>query len=167
MAITAPATSSTLAVADGKTLTASNSLTLAGTDATTMTFPTTSATIARTDAAQTFTGLQTFGSLTATGNVIGNIVYSLTGTISLTAGVAGTLFTTVSGSAYIVTCRVSSSGTNYISNSLINNGGGGAPTITATALKAGASLTIAVSGADVTLTSAANATASWFAIRIS
>ena len=61
MAITAPATSSTLAVADGKTLTASNSLTLAGTDATTMTFPTTSATIARTDAAQTFTGAQTFG----------------------------------------------------------------------------------------------------------
>lgn len=39
MAITAPATSSTLAVADGKTLTASNTLTLAGTDATTMTFP--------------------------------------------------------------------------------------------------------------------------------
>ena len=62
MAITAPATSSTLAVADGKTLTASNSLTLAGTDATTMTFPTTSATIARTDAAQTFTGVQTISS---------------------------------------------------------------------------------------------------------
>lgn len=39
MAITAPATSSTLAVADGKTLTASNTLTLAGTDSTTMTFP--------------------------------------------------------------------------------------------------------------------------------
>ncbi len=45
MAITAPATSSTLAVADGKTLTASNSLTLAGTDATTMTFPPASASI--------------------------------------------------------------------------------------------------------------------------
>jgi hypothetical protein len=60
MAITAPATSSTLAVADGKTLTASNTLTLAGTDSTTLTFPTTSATIARTDAAQTFTGIQTF-----------------------------------------------------------------------------------------------------------
>lgn len=39
MAITAPATSSTLAVADGKTLTASNTLTLAGTDSTTQTFP--------------------------------------------------------------------------------------------------------------------------------
>lgn len=45
MAITAPATSSTLAVADGKTLTASNSITLAGTDSTTMTFPPASASI--------------------------------------------------------------------------------------------------------------------------
>ena len=81
MAITAPATSSTLAVADGKTLTANrtitlngtdgktlsvnNSIALSGTDSTTMTFPTTSATIARTDAAQTFTGVQTFN-----GNII-------------------------------------------------------------------------------------------------
>lgn len=39
VAITAPATGSTLTVADGKTLTASNSITLAGTDSTTMTFP--------------------------------------------------------------------------------------------------------------------------------
>lgn len=60
LSITAPASSATLAVADGKTFTVSNSLTLAGTDATTMTFPTTSATVARTDAAQTFTGNQTF-----------------------------------------------------------------------------------------------------------
>lgn len=49
-------------VASGKSLSVSNTLTLAGTDATTMTFPTTSATIARTDAAQTFTGVQTFSS---------------------------------------------------------------------------------------------------------
>lgn len=70
MAITAPATSSTLAVADGKTLTSSNTLTLAGTDATTMTFPTTTATIARTDAAQTFTGTQTFSALITTNNAI-------------------------------------------------------------------------------------------------
>jgi hypothetical protein len=55
-----------LTLAAGKTLTASNSLTLAGTDATTHTFPTTSATIARTDAAQTFTGDQTL----ATGNLV-------------------------------------------------------------------------------------------------
>lgn len=59
VAFTAPATSATLTIADGKTLTANNSLTLAGTDSTTMTFPLTSATIARTDAGQTFTGTQT------------------------------------------------------------------------------------------------------------
>jgi hypothetical protein len=58
--VTTPATSATLTIADGKTLTATQSLTLAGTDSTTMTFPSTSATIARTDAAQTFTGNQTF-----------------------------------------------------------------------------------------------------------
>jgi hypothetical protein len=65
--ITAPTTSATLTIANGKTLTSNNSLTLAGTDATTMTFPTTDATIARTDAAQTFTGTQTFvGTVTGT-----------------------------------------------------------------------------------------------------
>lgn len=60
VSFTAPLTSATLTIADGKTLTANHSLTLAGTDSTTMTFPTTSASIARTDAAQTFTGNQTF-----------------------------------------------------------------------------------------------------------
>lgn len=51
-----------VSVASGKTLTASNTLTLAGTDSTTMTFPSTSATIARTDAANSFTGSQTLES---------------------------------------------------------------------------------------------------------
>lgn len=60
VAITAPATSATLTIANGKTLTANNSITLAGTDSTVMTFPSTTATIARTDAAQTFAGTQTF-----------------------------------------------------------------------------------------------------------
>lgn len=84
VAFTAPATASTLTIADGKTLTASNSialagtdgktltvsnsLTLAGTDATTITFPSTSATVARTDAAQTLTGAQTFN-----GFIIGSV----------------------------------------------------------------------------------------------
>lgn len=45
MAITAPATSSTLAVADGKTATVSNTITFAGTDSTTMTFPGASASV--------------------------------------------------------------------------------------------------------------------------
>jgi len=45
LTITAPATSATLTIANGKTFTASNSLTLAGTDLTTQTFPTTSGTV--------------------------------------------------------------------------------------------------------------------------
>jgi hypothetical protein len=49
-----------VSIAALKTLTASNTLTLAGTDSTTMTFPSTNATLARTDAGQTFTGSQTF-----------------------------------------------------------------------------------------------------------
>lgn len=55
MAVTAPATSSTIAVADGKTLTASNTLTLAGTDSTTMTFPSSSGTVVTLAATQTLT----------------------------------------------------------------------------------------------------------------
>lgn len=60
--LTITTSTGTFTLANGKTLTVNNSLTLNGTDATTMTFPSTSATIARTDAAQTFTGVQTFGS---------------------------------------------------------------------------------------------------------
>lgn len=43
--ITAPATGSTLTIADGKTATFNNSITFAGTDSTTMTFPTTSSSV--------------------------------------------------------------------------------------------------------------------------
>jgi hypothetical protein len=57
---TQPAAGATLTIADGKTLTANRTLTLTGTDGVTVTFPTTNATMARTDAAQTFAGTQTF-----------------------------------------------------------------------------------------------------------
>lgn len=73
VAFTTPATGATLSLADNKTFTVNHSLTLAGTDSTTMTFPSTSATIARTDAAQTFTGTQTFN-----GPIV-NSVQSLSG----------------------------------------------------------------------------------------
>jgi len=53
--ITAPATGSTLTIADGKTLTVSNSLTLAGTDGNTMTFPSGSDTVVTLGATQTLT----------------------------------------------------------------------------------------------------------------
>lgn len=60
VAITAPATSATLTIADGKTLTVNNTLTLAGTDSTTHTFPATTSSVARIDSAQVFAGVQTF-----------------------------------------------------------------------------------------------------------
>jgi hypothetical protein len=85
-------------VASGKSLTVSNSLTLAGTDTTTMTFPSTSATIARTDAGQTFTGTNAFGVITATtlnGNTFTTGTYTLTGTAAKTLNFTNTL--TLSG----------------------------------------------------------------------
>lgn len=87
VAITAPATSATLTLADGKTLTVNNTLTFAGTDATTMTFPATDATLARTDAAQTFTGTQTFG-----GAVVGS-VQALSGPGAVNVTTVTTAFT--------------------------------------------------------------------------
>ena len=68
LAITAPVNGATLTIADNKALTVNNSLTLVGTDSTTMTFPTTNATLARTDAAQTFIGAQTFS-----GHIVGSV----------------------------------------------------------------------------------------------
>ena len=94
VAITAPATSATLTIADGKTLTANNTLTLAGTDSTTMTFPSTSASIARTDAAQTFSGTQTFS-----GAIVGS-VQSLSGAGAVNLTTLTTAFTsTATGNA--------------------------------------------------------------------
>jgi hypothetical protein len=60
VAISAPATGATFTIADNKTLSVTQSLTLAGTDGTTITFPSTNASIARIDAAQSFAGTQTF-----------------------------------------------------------------------------------------------------------
>jgi len=91
--VTAPATSAVLTIANGKTLTVNNSITFAGTDATTMTLPSTSATIARTDAAQTFTGDQTFD------NIIGS-VQSLSGAGAVNITQLTTAFTsTATGNA--------------------------------------------------------------------
>lgn len=94
VAITAPATSATLTIANGKTLTCNNSITFAGTDATTMTFPSTSASVARTDAAQTFTGTQTFA-----GAVVGS-VQALSGPGAVNITTLTTAFTsTATGNA--------------------------------------------------------------------
>jgi hypothetical protein len=101
--ISTPAASATLTILNNKALTVNHSLTLAGTDGTTMTFPSTSASIARTDAAQAFTGSQTFN-----GPVIGaaqalsgpgaiNITQPVTKFTSTAAGNALTLANGVEG----------------------------------------------------------------------
>lgn len=61
VALTAPATSAILTLADGKTITISNSLTFVGTDGNTMTFPNGSSTVMTLASADTITGAKTFG----------------------------------------------------------------------------------------------------------
>jgi hypothetical protein len=103
LTITAPAASATLTISNGKTLAVTHSLTLAGTDSTTMTFPSTSATLARTDAAQAFTGAQTFNGpvIEATQALSGpgaiNITQPVTKFTSTAAGNALTLADGVEG----------------------------------------------------------------------
>lgn len=83
--LTITTTTGALTIANGKTLTVSNTITLAGTDSTVMTFPSSSATIARTDAGQTFTGVQVFTSpriITDISDTNGNEIFKITATAS-------------------------------------------------------------------------------------
>ena len=59
----------------GKKLVVGNNLTLSGTDGTTMTFPSTNASIARTDAAQTLAGIQTITNITLPTN--GQVLFTV------------------------------------------------------------------------------------------
>jgi hypothetical protein len=108
VAITAPAATATIVLASAKTFTVNHSLTLAGTDSTTMTFPATSATIARTDAAQTFTGTQTFsgpivgGAQALSGAGAVNITQLTTKFTSTAAGNALTLADGVEGQMKVI-----------------------------------------------------------------
>ena len=114
LSITAPATGATLTITNLKTLAVQNSLTLAGTDSTTMTFPTTSATIARTDALQTFTGVQTFTSPAVT--------TSLT-TASTSFDLLNTTATTVNFAGAGTSVNIgASSGNTTVNNSLVVTG---------------------------------------------
>ena len=117
VALTAPATGSTLTILDGKTLTANNSITLAGTDSTTMTFPSTSATVAGLGITQTFTGTQTFsGSTSILAQVVTNSAEvttvsatAATGTINYDISTQSVLYYTTSASAnWTVNFRFSS-----------------------------------------------------------
>lgn len=97
--LTITASTGTFTIANLKTFTVNNTLTLAGTDGTTMTFPTTSATLARTDAANTFTGHQTIEGVTSTGATgTGNFVFATSPTLTTPVlGVASATSLTTTG----------------------------------------------------------------------
>ena len=95
--------SQTLDIALNKTLTISNTLRFVGTDSTVHTFPSTSSSVARIDAAQAFAGVQTFGgtlinrSTTATQFITG---YDSSNGIEFnTDSIGGTVITPKSGTA--------------------------------------------------------------------
>ena len=101
--------SSSLAITSGKTLTVLMTLSLTGTDGTTMTFPATSATIARTDAGQTFTGTNVFGvtqlsSVAIGGATIGSNALAVTGTANISGAISA------SGGIIMGTASIQSSG---------------------------------------------------------
>lgn len=125
-AITAPATGSTLAVADGKTLTASNTLTLAGTDGTTMTFQATGTVVNR-DSTDTLTHktIDTSG----TGNHIQIAGVDLPASI----GTSGQVLTNNSGSLAFTTVSGGGGSPGGVTNSIQYNTGtafGGVSTLT-------------------------------------
>lgn len=156
-------------VAGGKTFTVSNTLTLAGTDGTTITFPTTSATVARTDAANTFTGVQTMtspvlitpilGVATAT-SYNGLTLTTTTGTFTLTNGktlaVTGTL--TLSGTDSTVMTFPSTSQTvvGLTATQTLTNKTLTSPTMTAPVLGVATGTSVAVSGLLTTSSASAN-----------
>lgn len=105
-------------VTGGKTFTVNNTLTLAGTDHTTATFPSTSFTAARTDDVNTFTGVQTFSSTPVFSSHVtieGVTSTSATGTGAVVFATTPTLVTPVigvaTGTSLAVTGLISSSGT--------------------------------------------------------
>lgn len=108
LTITGTFTGATLTIADTKTLAANNTLTLAGTDGTTITFPSTSAAVARIDASQSFAGTQTFNGpmvtavQTLTGPGAVNITQTVTKFTSTATGDALTLADGVEGQIKVI-----------------------------------------------------------------
>jgi len=113
----------------GKKATFNNTLTIAGTDGTTMTFPTTSASIARTDAAQIFTGVQSMTSpAITTGITAVGATFDLVNTVSTTITFAGAATTlTVGGTpTTAITHNYSTNATATATTKTVNIATGGA-----------------------------------------
>jgi hypothetical protein len=96
VAFTAPATGSTLTIADGKTLTASNSLTFTGTDSTSFAFPGTSDTVVTLTATQTLTN-KTLTSPTMTTPTLGVASATSINKVAITAPATSATITIADG----------------------------------------------------------------------
>jgi hypothetical protein len=117
--------------ANGKIMTVNNSLTLTGTDATTMTFPSTSASIARIDAGQTFTGVNNFTSPAITTSITTpSTSFDLINTNATTVNLAGasTTFTLGATTGTLTLRNVTLSAPNATSFAM----NGASPSITST-----------------------------------
>lgn len=111
VAITAPASSATLTIADGKTLSVSNSLTLVGTDGTTMTFPGSTDTVVGLAAAQTLTN-KTLTSPTMTTPTLGVASATSINKVAITAPATSATITITDGKTFAVTNTLTLSGTD-------------------------------------------------------
>lgn len=112
-------------ISSGKNLSINNSFTFSGTDNTTITFPGTSATLARTDAAQTFSGQQTYSSSV----ILSQITLVDGATVALDASLGNQFTLSASGDRTILVPTNPSSGLRFTIRHFAN---GGARTLTLT-----------------------------------
>ena len=118
LTITAPATGSTLTVADGKTFTASNTLTFTGTDATSFAFPATSGTVCTTASCYgTASTLFNTAGTTGTGSIDGGDTFTITGnsTQGVSVALSGDTFTATVADATTSTKGVASYSSSFFS----------------------------------------------------
>lgn len=103
------ASTGTITITNAKTLAVTNTLTFSGTDSTVMTFPSTTATIARTDAGQTFTGTQILAEnasiqLDPAGSADGKFTgITVTGTAGATLAFGDLIYLAVATSKWVLT----------------------------------------------------------------
>lgn len=131
--LTISSSTGTLTITNAKTASFTNTITFSGTDSTTMTFPTTTATIARTDAGQTFTGVQTMTSPSITTSIVtGSASFDAFNTTATTLNIGGAATTmTIGGTpTTAATFNIATNATAAATTKTVNLGTGGAASST-------------------------------------